>query len=43
MAIDDKHPTASNRIGEWTQMRDTYKGERAVKPAGSNTFPRPRR
>jgi hypothetical protein len=29
MAIDDPEYTA--RIGEWTQMRDTYKGERAVK------------
>lgn len=31
MALDDKHPEYSNRIGEWMQMRDTYKGERAVK------------
>lgn len=31
MALDDKHPEYSARIGEWLQMRDTYKGERAVK------------
>lgn len=31
MAIDDRHPEYTTRIGEWTQMRDTYKGERAVK------------
>src|SRR6266699_2229530 len=31
MAIDDKHPEYSARIGEWIQMRDTYAGEREVK------------
>jgi hypothetical protein len=31
MALDDKHPEYSNRLGEWLQMRDTYAGEREVK------------
>ncbi len=31
MSIDDKHPEFIARLGEWTQMRDTYKGERVVK------------
>lgn len=31
MSLDDKHPEYTARIGEWIQMRDTYKGERAVK------------
>ena len=31
MALDDKHPDYSNRLGEWLQMRDTYAGEREVK------------
>src|SRR3954467_13248390 len=31
MAINDQHPEFTARIGEWTQMRDTYKGLRAVK------------
>jgi hypothetical protein len=31
MAIDDKHPEYTARVGEWIQMDDTYKGERAIK------------
>ncbi len=31
MAIDDKHPEYVAKVGEWIQMEDTYKGERAVK------------
>ena len=31
MAIDDKHPEYVAKVGEWIQMDDTYKGERAVK------------
>jgi hypothetical protein len=31
MAIDDKHPEYVQKVGEWIQMDDTYKGERAVK------------
>ena len=31
MAIDDKHPEYVAKVGEWVQMDDTYKGERAVK------------
>jgi hypothetical protein len=31
MAIDDKHPEYVQKVGEWIQMADTYKGERAVK------------
>lgn len=31
MSIDDRHPDYVARIGEWIQMEDTYKGERAIK------------
>lgn len=31
MSLVDKHPEWIERLGEWTQMADTYAGERAVK------------
>lgn len=31
MALTDKHPQYVDRFDEWTQMEDTYAGERAVK------------
>jgi hypothetical protein len=31
MALTDKHPEFTARLGEWLQMSDTYDGERAVK------------
>lgn len=31
MAIDDKHPEYTAKVGEWIQMDDTYAGERRVK------------
>lgn len=31
MALDDRHPEFVGKVGEWIQMADTYKGERAVK------------
>ena len=31
MAIDDRHPLYVEKIGEWIQMHDTYKGERVIK------------
>lgn len=39
MAIDDRHPEYVNKLGEWTQMRDTYTGERAVKLRGTDYLP----
>jgi hypothetical protein len=31
MAINDRHPLYVEKVGEWIQMHDTYKGERAIK------------
>lgn len=31
MALDSRHPLYSQMLDQWTQMRDTYKNERAVK------------
>jgi hypothetical protein len=31
LAIDDKHPLFVEKIGEWIQLEDTYRGQRAVK------------
>jgi hypothetical protein len=31
MALPDRHPDYSRRIGEWVQMEDTYTGEKSVK------------
>lgn len=39
MAIDDKHPEYIAKLPEWTQMRDTYKGERAVKMKRTEYLP----
>jgi hypothetical protein len=31
MALPDRHPEYTMRVGEWIQLADTYEGERAVK------------
>ncbi len=39
MGVDSKHPLFSEHEEEWSQMRDTYKGERIVKEAGFKYLP----
>jgi hypothetical protein len=39
MAVDAKHPRWSMRLALWTQMRDTYHGEHAVKAMGQTYLP----
>lgn len=41
MGVDSKHPDWSDRIGEWTLMRDSDRGEKAVKEAGEKYLPMP--
>ena len=39
MGLDSTHPLYSERLPDWTEMRDTYKGERAVKAKGTTYLP----
>lgn len=39
MAVDAKHPLWTESIGDWELMRDSYKGERAVKERGDRYLP----
>lgn len=39
MGVDSKHPLFSQFVEDWTQMRDTYRGERVVKEAGTKYLP----
>jgi hypothetical protein len=41
MGVDAKHPDWADRIGEWTLMRDSARGEKAVKEAGEKYLPMP--
>lgn len=41
MAVDSKHPEYSDRRDEWRLMRDTARGEKAVKEAGETYLPMP--
>lgn len=39
MSVDAKHPDYVEFAEDWTQMRDTYRGERIVKEAGTKYLP----
>jgi len=39
MALDSRHPSYTECVADWRQMRDTYAGERAVKDAGTLYLP----
>jgi hypothetical protein len=39
MALIDRHPEYVNRLGEWIQIRDTYKGSRHVKAKRTEYLP----
>lgn len=39
MALDTPHPLYSTFLPDWTQMRDTFEGERCVKDAGFRYLP----
>lgn len=39
MPVDSKHPLFMEHEDEWAQMRDTFKGDRIVKKAGSKYLP----
>lgn len=39
MSVDAKHPLYTEFADDWTQMRDTYRGERIVKEAGFRYLP----
>lgn len=39
MSVDAKHPLYTEFADDWTQMRDTYRGERIVKQAGFRYLP----
>jgi len=39
MAVDAKHPLFTKFLEDWTQMSDTYEGERTVKAAGTTYLP----
>lgn len=38
-ALDTKHPLYAENLDLWSQMRDTFKGEKAVKAAGQTYLP----
>ena len=37
--VDEKHPLYSERLDDWVQMRDSYRGSRVVKAAGTRYLP----
>jgi len=39
MGIDSKHPDYSASIGDWTQCRDSFDGEKAIKKKGTTYLP----
>jgi hypothetical protein len=39
MGVDSKHPLYTEHETDWDQMRDTYRGERIVKEAGTKYLP----
>lgn len=41
MSVDSKHPDWNDRRDEWRLMRDTARGEKAVKEAGERYLPMP--
>jgi hypothetical protein len=40
-AVSTKHPDYTDRLGEWQMMRDTLRGEQAVKTRGTHYLPMP--
>ena len=39
MGVDSKHPLYTEFIPDWTQMRETYRGQRIIKEGGFNYLP----
>tara|TARA_R110000851_G_scaffold268071_2_gene420681 strand:+ start:10594 stop:12174 length:1581 start_codon:yes stop_codon:yes gene_type:complete len=39
MSVDAKHPLYGEFVVDWSQMRDTYRGQRVVKAAGAAYLP----
>ncbi len=39
MGVDSKNPLYAKHLPDWDQMRDTYKGERVIKDAGTKYLP----